>query len=191
MPGLTLSSGERWAVRGAAGIARSRRIAETAMLIGAACVLSVVESSLPPLAAPMPWLRVGLANVAVVTALAYGGLSMAAAVSIGRLVIVGLATGDLAGPGSVVAASGALCSLVVMGVLAHHRRVFTPVSWSAAGAAAHVLGQFAAAAALLGSTDVWRLAPPSGLLALPFGALVGAIASTVTSRLPHGRWPNG
>jgi heptaprenyl diphosphate synthase len=164
---------------------RVQRLAQASVLLGAACLLSFVESLLPPMAL-VPWLRLGLANIAVVVALAIAGPLVALLVSAGRLLIVGLATGTLAGPSFAMAVAGAAASLMVMWLLSRHRRAFSPVGWSAGGAVAHVLGQFAAASFLLASPAIWRLAPASALVALLLGAVVGYLAHVVSSRLPGG-----
>lgn len=160
----------------------SRDLTVTAGLLAIACVLGLLEAALPgiPLA---PWLRLGLANIAVVVALAISGGRMALAVSLGRVVIVGVAAGTLGSPAFVIGGAGALASLAVMWVLARVGDAFSPVGWSAAGAAVHVLAQFLAASAVLGSWGILTLAPVSMLLALPLGALTGALARTIVSRL--------
>lgn len=163
----------------------SRRVAAGSALLATACVLGLVEASLPGLPFA-PWLRFGLANIAVVIALALFGVRTAAIVSVGRVGVVGLATGSLLGPTSLLAISGALASLAVMWLLARAVPGTSPVSWSAAGSAAHVLAQFVVASAMLGGTSLVVLAPPSMLVALLLGAAVGSLALVVVSRLQHG-----
>jgi heptaprenyl diphosphate synthase len=160
-------------------------VATGAALLALACILGLVEAALPsvPLA---PWLHLGLANVAVVVALALSGAGVAAVVSLGRVLIVGLATGSLASPPFAMAATGALASLAVMWALAVGVPSLSVVGWSAAGSAAHVLGQFFVAAALLGSDSLLVLAPPSVLLALLLGAVVGTLARTAVSLIASG-----
>lgn len=160
-------------------------VARGSALLAVACVLGLVESWLPGM--PLtPWLRLGLANIPVVVALAMGAPRMAASVSVGRLVIVGLASGSLATPASAMAAAGALASLLVMWALSRRAVRLTPVGWSAAGSAAHVVAQFIAAGAILGTWSVLRLAPPSVLVALFLGAVIGTLARIVVSRVRPG-----
>ena len=163
-------------------VSPSRRVAVTSALLASACVLGLLEAALPGLPG-LPWLRLGLANIAVVVALAALGMRAATIVSLGRVAIVGLATGTLLGPVSLMAGAGALASLAVMGVLARYATGTSPVGWSAAGSAAHVIAQFTVAAGLLGSGVVLSLAPLSVLLALVLGALVGYLALIAVSRL--------
>lgn len=160
----------------------SRRVAITSALLATACVIGLVEAAVPGLPFA-PWLRLGLANVAVVIALAAFGLKAAAPVSLGRVVVVGLATGSLLSPASVMAAAGAVCALVVMWALKRCVPSTTAVGWSAAGSAAHVAAQFVVASALLGSSSIIVLAPVSVLVALILGAVVGYLARIVASRL--------
>lgn len=169
-------------VASAAACSPSRRVALSAGLLATACVLGLLEAALPgvPFA---PWLRLGLANIAVVIALAVFGGRTAALVSLGRVTVVGLATGSLLSPGSVMALAGALAALGAMWLVLRFIPGTTPVGWSAAGSAAHVLAQFVAASALLGSSAVIALAPASMLAALLLGVFVGYLALIVVSRL--------
>jgi len=163
----------------------SRRAAAGSALLAVACVLGLIEASLPgiPFA---PWLRFGFANIAVVIALVTYGAGVAAVVSLGRVGIIGLATGSLASPAFAIAAAGALASLAAMWLIATLVRGTSPVGWSAVGSVAHVLAQFGAAAALLGTGSLLALAPVSVLIALVLGALVGYLAQVAVSRLQLG-----
>lgn len=152
-----------------------------ASLLATACVLGLVEASLPSLPV-VPWLHLGLANIAVVVALVLGGGRMAAAVSLSRVFVVSLATGTLFSPAFALAFAGAAASLSVMLLARRLVPGLSPVGWSAAGSAAHVVGQFCAAALLLGTGSVIALAPPSVLVALVFGALIGSLAALIVSR---------
>jgi len=164
-------------------VGSTRRAAVGAALLACACVLGLLESSLPPLL-PAPWLRLGLANIAVVAALAVAGRRTAVIVAMGRVFLVGLATGTLAGPVTLIAGAGAVASVGVMCLLESFGTRYSMLGWSAAGSAAHVLAQFGVAAVLLRSSALLSLAPPSILIALCLGAGVGLLARTVVSRLP-------
>ena len=181
MSGSTLASTEVAVPRVVADGAR--RTAVGAALLACACVLGLLESTLPPVL-PVPWLRLGLANIAVVAALALAGPRTAASVSVGRVLLVGLASGTLAGPLTIIAGAGAIASVGVMCLLASFGPRYSMVGWSAAGSAAHVLAQFVAAAAVLHSGALLALAPASTLLALVLGASIGLLARTIVSRLP-------
>ena len=163
-------------------VSPSHRVATTSALLATACAIGLVEAALPGLPFA-PWLHLGLANVAVVIALAAFGLKSAALVSIGRVGVVGLATGSLLSPASAMAGAGAIAALAAMWCLRRVVPTTTAVGWSAVGSAAHVAAQFVAASVLLGSSALIVLAPLSVLVALILGALVGYLASIVVSRL--------
>jgi len=162
----------------------ARRVATGAALIGLACMLGLIEAAMPPLLVA-PWLKLGLANIAVVIALAVADARTAVATSLGRLLIIGLATGTLAGPTTIIAAGGATASLVIMVTLARFHTAFSPIGWSAAGSAAHVVAQLLCASVLLGTNSFLAFAPLSVLLALALGVATGTLALTVVSRLSH------
>jgi len=174
----TLASAEAVSARVATP---SRAVATGAVLLAVACVLGLVEASLPALPVA-PWLRLGFANIAVVIALALGGFSTAAAVSIGRVVVVALFTGTLLSPAFAMSATGALAALLAMAAAKSFGSRLSLVGWSAAGSVAHVIGQFTAAALVLGTTNVFVLAPLSAMLALVFGVVVGSLPGR---SLPH------
>ncbi|MDO8880013.1 MAG: Gx transporter family protein [Coriobacteriia bacterium] len=158
------------------------RVAYASALLATAVVLGLVESSLPPVAL-LPWLRIGLANIAVVVALLLCGARVAALVSGGRVVVIGLLTGTIASPVFAMAATGAALSLGVMVVLQRSLPSLSPVGLSAAGSVGHMFGQFLVAALVLGSSSVFVLAPPSVLVALAVGAATGLVAGSVVSRI--------
>lgn len=166
-------------------VVRGGFVAQGAALLAAACVLGLIEASMPPLPIA-PWLRLGLANIAVVVALAVCGPRTAAAVSFGRVAVVGLVTGTLFTPAFVMSAAGAIAAFGAMAAARALGPRLSPVGWSAAGSVAHVLGQFAAAAFVLGTGSIFVLAAPSALLALVFGISVGTLARLLVSRLSPG-----
>jgi heptaprenyl diphosphate synthase len=105
-------------------------------------------------------------------------------VSILRVVVVGIAAGSLGGPAGVLAASGAVCAWAGMALLSRRSTTFSVVGWSVAGAAAHVLGQLAAACLVTGSTAPLFFAPLSLAVSLGCGLAIGYSARLLLSRLP-------
>ena len=164
--------------------ADSARVAAfTATLMALASVLGYAEAVLlPPL--PVAGMRLGIANVAVVVALAAIGPRAALSVALGRVFLVGLATGSLAGPASWMGLAGALAAFAVMAALHHAPLAFSPLGWSVAGSAAHVCAQLAVACVLVGSPAPLALAPLALPLSLAAGLTTGALALAVLSRSP-------
>ena len=165
---------------------RARVVVLAGLLIALGTVLGVVErTALPSL--PVPGLRLGLANVAVVVAIALSGPRLGLVVSLGRVGMVGALTGTLLGPGWVVALSGALVAWTAMSALHRWSDVFSLVGVSTGGAVAHAVAQLAAASALLGTVAPFGLLPISMLSATAAGILTGLISTLVVSRLPVAR----
>ncbi len=162
----------------------SFRTAATAALLGVAVVLGLLETVLvPPVA--VPGVRLGLANLAVVVAMSMFGPRQAAFVSLGRVLLVALASGTLGGPGFLMSLSGAMASLIVMWALSTRGTVFSEVGWSIGGAAAHVAAQLLVASLIIGSSAPLAFAPFSLGLSLPTGLTVGYCARLLLSRIPE------
>ncbi len=160
----------------------STDLARGAALLALSAALGLVETLWLP-ALPVPGLRLGLANLAVVVALAVLGPAEALFVSLGRVLIVGLATGTLLGPVSVISAAGAIAAWTVMVALRSAGARFSVIGWSVGGASAHVAGQLACAAVLTSTPAVLFLAPLALALSLPSGLAIGFLARALLSRV--------
>lgn len=162
--------------------ADTRTLTATALLVAIGAVLGIVENAvLPPL--PVPGVRLGLANIAVVLALLLIGRAASLRVALLRVVIVALATGSLGGPGFVLAVGGAIAACGVMAALAGVRDV-SVIGVSVAGAAAHVATQLLLAAVLTGGPAPLLFAPLSLALSVPCGLAIGFMARALIARLP-------
>lgn len=162
---------------------RAGEVAPVALLLALAVVLGYIEAVvLPPL--PVPGLRMGLANIAVVVALAAFGPRAAALVSLGRVVLVALAAGSLAGPTFALSLGGALMALAAMLAVHAAGQAFSVLGWSVAGSAAHVAAQLLIAALLVGSHAPLALMPVLLGLSVPVGLVVGHSARLLISRIP-------
>lgn len=160
--------------------AATRRTVLAGVLLAGACVLGLLEAGV---ASPVPGVRLGLANIAVLVALVSLGEGPALAVSILRVGIVGLATGTLFGPTSALAVAGAFVAWAAMAIALRSPARFSLVGISIAGSAAHVSAQFAVAAILVGTPGILGLASFSLLASLLFGIATGLVARLVISRL--------
>ncbi|MGN1345643.1 MAG: Gx transporter family protein [Eubacteriales bacterium] len=153
------------------------RLAENAAFLSLALILSFVESLLPPALLPLPGFKIGLANL-VILAVFYRTerLANAAVLSLCRTLIVFLLFGN------VTALAFSLCGgAMVIGMLALLGRAggFSFIGISALCAAAHNLGQLAAAVLLTG-TAVLSYAP--ALFAA--SAIYGTLNGVILNRLP-------
>lgn len=147
-----------------------------ARLTAAAIGLSLVDAAIPM---PLPGVKPGLANIVTLIVLIRYGWTTAAWVSGLRVVVVSLLVGQFLAPGFFLSATGAIVSLVLLGVAQHlPRRWFGPVSLSIVAAFGHIGGQLLLARVWLVPNDgVFALAPLFGAAALGFGTLNGLIAA--------------
>lgn len=166
------------------GTDSAHRSTQTAVLVALAVVLGLVESAVVP-SLPVPGVKLGLANLAVIVALVQLGPGRAAFVSLARVLLVALGTGTLAGPAFLLSLAGALASFCAMWALARLCTACTPVGWSVAGAAAHVVAQLAVASLLVSSLAPLALAPISLAASLPLGLMLGYLSVLIISRLPE------
>lgn len=159
----------------------SRRLTRLGLLVALGLILNLVERQLPPIL-PMPGVRLGLANLATLLALALDGPGGALAVWLLRFGLASLFGGTLLGPGFLVGAAGGLAAWLVMAAASRSSRWGT-LGVSLAGAVAHHLGQLGAAAAITARAEVLSLLSLMLAVALPVGFLTGLAAGLILSRL--------
>jgi len=159
----------------------TRRVTNLALLVSIGLVLSIIESTFPPLL-PLPGARLGLANIATVIALYLFGPSMALEVTVLRCVIGGLLRGSVVG--LFLSFSGGLVSTLVMIVLYMLLGdQMSIIGVSVAGAVAHNATQLAAAFLLVGHASLFNFLPYLTLIAVPTGLFVGFCSRRVANSL--------
>lgn len=153
---------------------RTRYLTMMALFIAMAVALHWAESFLPR---PLPFVRLGLANIFTLCALyLYGGLA-GVTVLICRVLIGSIMTGTLFSPIFFFSFGGGLAAAFVMWLMP--RRIFSPLGVSVAGAAAHMLAQALIAALLIRHLTLVRLIPLFILSAVITGCLNGYCANLV------------
>lgn len=162
-----------------------RRIARHA---AAAIVLTVAEAAIP---LPLPGVKPGLANIVTLVVLARWGWREAVWVSLLRVLAGSLLLGQFLAPGFFLSLSGAVGSLLVLGLAMHlPRRWFGPVSQSILAAFAHIGAQLMVARLWLVPHDgVFYLLPVFALAAVVFGLVNGLVAARLLGEL--GPQPKG
>lgn len=163
-----------------------RRVTRLGFLASMGTALFVLESLIP---LPLPFLKVGLANISTLITLIIAGPVDALIVVFLRVLVGSLVTGSFFGPSFILAMSAGLVSAAVMGgVRAATGRAFGPVGVSLAGSSAHVLTQIAIVALVyVRSVVVVHLFPVLLATALVGGVVVGI----VTARLLPAFDPSG
>jgi heptaprenyl diphosphate synthase len=117
-----------------------------ALLSAYAVGLHSIEALIPT---PIPWLRLGLANIITLTTLYLYGLRAGMTVTLVRVFIRSLLAGTFLGPAFIMSLGGGITSTLVMWtVIVVSRRILGPVSVSITGALTHNVTQLVLAYAL-------------------------------------------
>jgi heptaprenyl diphosphate synthase len=152
------------------------------MFIAIAVTLHVLETLLP---SPVPWLRLGLANIMTLAALYLYGGRAAWTVSLARVGVGALLLGRLFSPGFWLAAAGAIVATSAMIIVYRVAgRRLSPIGVSAIGAAGHALGQILAARLLvIQHAAIWQIFPLFLLFTIFSGILTGWLAAGLLEQL--------
>lgn len=152
----------------------SRVFAETAMLSALTIVLSFLEGMLPEL--PVPGAKLGLSNLAVMTATELFGLMGGLCTTLMKAFFSAVTRGPVAG---FMSFCGSLLSMFVMWLfMRYDRKIFGYVGIGIMGAISHNMGQLCAAVAIMGSATLFYL--PFLILAAVFtGAFTGIVNSVL------------
>ncbi|MDT8422047.1 MAG: Gx transporter family protein [Desulfuromonadales bacterium] len=163
-------------------LTQARRRVFLALFIAIAVSLHILETLLP---SPVPWLRLGLANVMTLATLYLYGGRAAWTVSLIRVGVGALLLGRLFSPGFWLAAAGAIVATSAMIIM--HRvagRRLSPIGISAIGSAGHALGQIVAARLLVIQHEaVWQILPLFLLFTVFSGVLTGFFAALLLDEL--------
>ena len=153
---------------------RSQRLAQMALLLAAALVLSWIELLLS-LPMPVPGMKIGLANLAILFTLYCLGKPAALMVLTGRLLLSALLFGNASS--LIFSAAGGYLSFAVM-CLAQWLLGRHVVVVSILGGIFHNIGQLAAASVVL-STPLWWYLPYLLIGGMAAGALNGWLTSLI------------
>lgn len=153
----------------------AKKTAELALLLAAALILSYIEAVFP-LNTGLPFVKIGLSNIAVVTVLYRYNSKTAAVFGIFKCVLSLLFTGRLAS--LFFSLTGMAASLAGM-ILLKKTKKFSLFGVSVSGAILHIWGQMAAAAIFYQGAAPLKLLPLLTLTAAGSGILVWLAAKTV------------
>ena len=160
-----------------------KKLALCAILAALALGLSTLESLFPiSLLVPLPGVKLGLANIVTVFALYELGASEALGILVTRCLLGGLFSGTATA--LLFSLLGGLCAMGVMILLRRSKRL-SVYGVSIGGAAAHNVGQIAAAVITLGNTMVVGYLPFLLAVALITGSLTGFVVSLLLRATAH------
>lgn len=144
-----------------------------------ALILGYVEA-IVPINIGIPGVKLGIANLAVLLMLEYGGIFYAGALNILRVTISGML---FASPSALIySLCGAISSFLIMAIL--WKLKFNTVTISAVGGVFHNIGQIAAAILVLGNVKIAYFWLPILILSgLVCGIVVGIVADIIKKRV--------
>lgn len=161
----------------------ARSIALCAVLTALALGLSTLESLFPvTLIVPLPGVKLGLANIVTVFALYELGAVPALTILTARCLLGGLFAGNLSA--LLFSLLGGFTAMLAMIALRRCRRL-SVYGVSIGGAAAHNVGQMAAAVITLGNTMVLGYLPFLLAVSLVTGTLTGFVSALLFRAMAH------
>ncbi|WP_455716695.1 Gx transporter family protein [Anaerosporobacter sp.] len=150
----------------------TRRLVLTGLLFAIAMVLSIVESSLPPILVGVPGVKMGLSNIAVMYALFFLNKRQAYTIAILKAGFVFLTRGAVA---SLLSLCGGILSLTIMIILmVIFKKRISYLILSIFGAVFHNIGQLVAISFIFTSIYIWAYLP-----VLLFSGILAGIATSI------------
>lgn len=158
---------------------KAKKVATYGLLIALAFILSYIES-LFPIPLPIPGLKLGLANLVVITALYTMGAREAFVLSLVRIVLVGFTFGN---PSTMLfGLAGGLLSWVMM-VVFKKTKLFSLVGVSVIGGISHNIGQIIIAIFVVENVDLIYYLPYLLIFGIVTGAVIGILGAVLVKRL--------
>ena len=157
----------------------AKRIAYYGSMLGLAIICGYVEM-LIPFDFGIPGIKLGLANIVALVLLYKNGFLPALVVSVSRVLLIGILFGNVMSV--FYSLAGGVLSLIVM-YLVKKIPYFSTVGVSVAGAAAHNIGQLAAALVVIGMKAVMFYLPFLLIAAVITGFLIGLGAGYLIKRI--------
>ncbi len=156
-------------------------------LLGSVGLILFVFEGLAP--RPLPWMKLGLGNLAVLLGLLVYGFSAGLIISLLKLSIGGLLSGSLGGPAFVIGGGAGLASLLAMGAVRKGTgRLFSPIGLSIIGALVHQTSQLLLAYIYVGQAGIFSLLPLFLATGLVSGALIGLLVYWCLEKLQAAGW---
>ena len=188
LTGVVAAPTRCWDRRGGMKIS-TRQVAMCAMLTALALGLSTLENLFPvTLFIPLPGVKLGLANIVTVFALYQLGAAPALCILVARCLLGSLFAGNASA--LLFSLLGGVLAMLVMMALTRLRGL-SVYGVSIGGAAAHNIGQMAAALITLGNTAVLGYLPFLLAVSLFTGALTGFVSALLLRAMSHVKLSHG
>jgi heptaprenyl diphosphate synthase len=158
---------------------KSKRVASYGLLIALAFILSYIETLIPfPFA--VPGMKLGLANLVVITALYTMGGKEAFVLSIIRIILVGFTFGNLST--MIFSIAGGLLSYILM-FLFMKTKWFSMVGVSIIGGVSHNIGQILVAIYVVQNINIAFYLPFLFISGAVTGTLIGIMGAMIVKRI--------
>ena len=158
---------------------KNEKLTKMAMLVALAMIFSYIETLIPvPL--PIPGIKLGVANMAIIVVMFTIGYSEAVCVDILRVVLTAMMFGNF--NSFIFSISGAVLSIVVMGILKKTDK-FSEVGISVAGGVMHNVGQIIAAVFIMETPAIAYYLPVLMISGIVTGVVIGIVAALIIKRV--------
>ncbi|MGB4660497.1 MAG: Gx transporter family protein [Mobilitalea sp.] len=158
---------------------KSKKIATYGLLIALAFILSFIET-LIPIPVPIPGIKLGLANLVVVTALYTMGAKDAFILSIIRVIMVGFSFGSLST--MIFSLAGGILSWFFM-MIFKKTKLFSMTGVSIIGGIAHNVGQIAVSILIVKNVNIIYYLPFLLISGVISGAVIGILGGIIAKRI--------
>jgi heptaprenyl diphosphate synthase len=157
----------------------SKKIALCAMFTSLAMIFGYIEAIIP-INIGIPGVKLGLANIVIVTALYMLPVYQVYCIQIARIVLISFLFGNMST--MLYSLAGGLLSLFVMAVL-KRTKLFSITAVSITGGAAHNIGQLIAAVIIVKNLNVAYYAPVLIIAGLITGCIIGVLSYKILQTL--------
>ena len=157
----------------------TKKITLSALMVALAMILSYLEAMIP-FSFGIPGIKLGLANLVVLTALYLFGPAQALLISVVRIFLISISFGSMAA--LVYSLAGGILSFVVMLILSRIKG-FSVIGVSVAGGVSHNIGQLIAAALVVENLNLLFYFPVLLAAGVITGLLIGIAVKAILPAL--------
>ena len=157
----------------------TKKIALCGVLTALAMIFSYIESVIP-IPIPVPGIKLGVANIAVITILYVLGVKEAIVINLLRIALTALLFGNV--NSFLFSISGAVLSLTIM-IIMKKLDFFSCIGVSVCGGVMHNVGQIRAAVFIMGSEAIVLYLPVLIVSGVFTGVVIGVVSGIVAKHV--------